>query len=127
VADIDVKGINFSPRVSDIPRGAMTQPSGSRPRTMRHASTSGYAMAALLVGFSVMSIMLGAALPVWQTAITREREAELIFRGEQYAQAISLCQGRFAGTFLPSIDRPRKAANAGVCLGAGVGRYSFTV
>jgi type II secretory pathway pseudopilin PulG len=57
---------------------------------MRHASTSGYAMAALLVGLSVMSIMLGAALPVWQTAITREREAELIFRGEQYAHAISL-------------------------------------
>jgi type II secretory pathway pseudopilin PulG len=33
-------------------------------------------MAALLVGLRVMSIMLGAALPVWQTAITRERDAE---------------------------------------------------
>jgi type II secretory pathway pseudopilin PulG len=63
---------------------------------MRHASTSGYAMAALLVGLSVMSIMLGAAPPVWQTAIKCEREAELIFRGEQYAQAISLFQRRFA-------------------------------
>jgi type II secretory pathway pseudopilin PulG len=46
---------------------------------MRHATTSGYAMAALLVGLSVMSIMLGAALPVWQTAIKREREASSYF------------------------------------------------
>jgi len=45
-------------------------------------------MAALLVGLSVMSIMLSMALPVWRTATQREREAELVFRGEQYAQAI---------------------------------------
>lgn len=50
----------------------------------------GYAMAALLVGLSVMGIMLSMALPVWRTAVKREREAELVFRGEQYAQAIEL-------------------------------------
>ena len=61
-------------------------------------------MAALLVGMSVMAVMLGAALPVWQTALRREREAELVFRGEQYIQAISLFQRRHAGTFPPSID-----------------------
>ena len=66
--------------------------------------TRGYAMAALLVGLSVMAIMASVALPVWQTLVKREREAELIFRGEQYAQAISLFQRRFAGTFPPSID-----------------------
>ena len=81
---------------------------------MRHASTSGYAMAALLVGLSVVSIMRGAALPVWQTAVTREGEAELIFCGERSAQAISLCQRRSAGTFPPSIDvlvKPRAPAH----------------
>jgi type II secretory pathway pseudopilin PulG len=61
-------------------------------------------MAALLVGMSVMGVMLGAALPVWQTAQRREREAELVFRGEQYIQAIALFQRRHAGTFPPSID-----------------------
>ena len=64
----------------------------------------GYAMAALLVGMSVMAVMLGAALPVWQTALRRERETELVFRGEQYVQAISLFQRRYAGTFPPNID-----------------------
>jgi type II secretory pathway pseudopilin PulG len=61
-------------------------------------------MAALLVGMSVMAVMLGAALPVWQTVQRRERETELVFRGEQYVQAIALFQRRHAGTFPPSID-----------------------
>jgi hypothetical protein len=67
----------------------MTQQSGFQSRTIRNASTSGDAMAVLLVGLSVVSIMLGASLPVWQTAIKRARPS-LISRGEQYAQAISL-------------------------------------
>jgi len=57
----------------------------------------GYAMAALLVAMSVMAIMLAAALPVWSTAAQREREAELIFRGEQYAHAIELYSRRNGG------------------------------
>ena len=54
-------------------------------------------MAALLVGLSVMGIMLSMALLVWRTAATREREAELVFRGEQYAQAIELFSRRNGG------------------------------
>lgn len=68
------------------------------------ASPSGYAMVALLVAMSIMAVMLGLALPVWQTAIRREREAELVFRGEQYVQAIRLFQRRYAGTFPPNVD-----------------------
>jgi type II secretory pathway pseudopilin PulG len=63
----------------------------------------GYAMAALLVGMAIMSIMLGVALPVWRTAVQREREAELIFRGEQYAHAIEIFQRRNGG-FPQSLD-----------------------
>jgi type II secretory pathway pseudopilin PulG len=62
----------------------------------------GYAMAALLVGMAVMGIMLSMALPVWRTAVKREREAELVFRGEQYAQAIELFSRRNGG-FPPSL------------------------
>ena len=69
-----------------------------------HASVRGYAMVALLVAMSIMAVMLGLALPVWQTAIRREREAELVFRGEQYVQAIRLFQRRYAGTFPPDVD-----------------------
>ena len=68
------------------------------------ASAHGYAMVALLVAMSIMAVMLGLALPVWQTAIRREREAELVFRGEQYVQAIRLFQRRYAGTFPPDVD-----------------------
>jgi type II secretory pathway pseudopilin PulG len=63
----------------------------------------GYAMAALLVALSVMSVMLSVAMPVWRTATQREREAELIFRGEQYAHAIDLYSRRNGG-YPPSLD-----------------------
>lgn len=61
-------------------------------------------MAALLVTMSVMAVLLGALLPVWSTAARREREAELIFRGEQYARAIGLFQRKYANARPPSID-----------------------
>ena len=61
-------------------------------------------MVALLVALSVMAIMMGAALPAWHTLAQREKEAELIFRGEQYSRAIGLWQRRFANAAPPSID-----------------------
>lgn len=64
----------------------------------------GYAMAVLLVGIAVMGVLMAAALPAWRTMMKREKEAELIFRGEQYARAIGLFQRKFAGAFPPSID-----------------------
>lgn len=64
----------------------------------------GYAMAALLVGMSVMAVLMGALLPVWTTMATREKEAELVFRGTQYARAIGLFQRKFANTPPPTID-----------------------
>ena len=73
---------------------------------MTHGSDRGYAMAALLVALSVMSIMLGVALPVWRTSVQRERETELVFRGEQYMQAISLFSRRTGG-FPTSFDMLR--------------------
>ncbi len=64
----------------------------------------GYAMAALLVGMSVMAVLMGALLPVWSHMATREKEEELIFRGNQYARAIGLFQRKFANTPPPTID-----------------------
>lgn len=64
----------------------------------------GYAMVALLVAISIMAVALSVALPTWSTMAKREREAELIFRGEQYARAIALYQRQFANAFPPSID-----------------------
>jgi type II secretory pathway pseudopilin PulG len=61
-------------------------------------------MAALLVGLSVMSVLMGAMLPVWSHMVQREKEEELIFRGQQYARAIGLFQRKFANTAPPTID-----------------------
>lgn len=71
---------------------------------MRSADDRGYAMAALLVGMSIMAIMMSIALPAWRSAAQREKEAELIFRGEQYARAVTLFQRRFPGQFPPNLD-----------------------
>ena len=64
----------------------------------------GYAMAALLVGMSVMAVLMSALLPVWSHMAQREKEEELIFRGRQYARAIGLFQRKFANTAPPTID-----------------------
>ena len=49
-------------------------------------SQRGYAMAALLVSIGVMMLLMSVAMPVWRTQAQREKEAELIFRGEQIAR-----------------------------------------
>ena len=64
----------------------------------------GYAMAALLVAMSVMAIVLSTAMPVYQTVARREREAELVFRGEQYARAIALFQRKYGNALPPDVD-----------------------
>jgi type II secretory pathway pseudopilin PulG len=61
-------------------------------------------MAALLVMLAVMSVMLGMAMPVWRTAVQREKEEELIFRGRQYMRAIQLYQRKYANAYPASID-----------------------
>ena len=61
-------------------------------------------MAALLVGMTIMALFLSMALPAWRTAAQREKEAELIFRGQQYARAIALFQRKYANTFPPNLN-----------------------
>jgi type II secretory pathway pseudopilin PulG len=65
---------------------------------------AGYAMAALLVGMAVMAIVLTAAMPTWSHMIRREKEEELIFRGNQYARAINQYQRKFANASPASLD-----------------------
>jgi type II secretory pathway pseudopilin PulG len=51
-------------------------------------------MAALLVALAVMAVLMTAALPVWRHDAQREKEEELVFRGQQYVRAIRLFQTR---------------------------------
>lgn len=50
----------------------------------------GFTMVVLLVVIAVMGIGMTAMLPTWRQQAIREKEEELIFRGNQYARAIVL-------------------------------------
>src|SRR5687768_10547027 len=65
----------------------------------------GIAMAALLVSLAVMSVLMTAALPAWRHQAKREKEAELVFRGEQYVRAIRLWEMKMGpGSRPPTFD-----------------------
>jgi type II secretory pathway pseudopilin PulG len=70
----------------------------------RARAQAGYAMAALLVMMSIMAIMMSVAMPIWKTVVKREREEELIWRGNQYVRAINLFRRKYANTYPPNID-----------------------
>jgi type II secretory pathway pseudopilin PulG len=64
---------------------------------------SGYAMAALLVSIAVMAVLMSVAMPVWRHEAQREKEEELVFRGQQYTRAIRLFSMK-TGTMPTSVD-----------------------
>lgn len=61
-------------------------------------------MVALLVGMAVTAVWMGAALPAWRQQVQREKEAELIFRGEAIARAIYLYRQETGGALPPDLD-----------------------
>lgn len=61
----------------------------------RPGNEKGYAFLILLLVLTLMLISLTAAVPDIMTQGRREREEELIFRGEQYARAIAAFHRRF--------------------------------
>ena len=85
------------------PMNLAAKASNGLPRRSAGAE-AGYAMAALLVGLSVMAIMMSVAMPAWSHMIRREKEAELVFRGTQYARAINQYQRKFANASPASLD-----------------------
>lgn len=54
--------------------------------------SSGYTLIILLFALTVLTLGLLVAVPVWQTQFQREKEEELIFRGNQYVESIRLFQ-----------------------------------
>lgn len=64
----------------------------------------GFTLLILLFAVSVLSIGLIVAVPVWQTQMQREKEEELIFRGNQYVEAIRLFQLKKPGTFPKTLE-----------------------
>ena len=71
----------------------------------------GYTLVALIVGLTVMTILIAAVLPMAQAQSQRDKEAELIFRGFQYAEGIRNFRrryGRYPNTLKEMFEmRPR--------------------
>ncbi len=64
------------------------------PQHHRDHCEAGYNLAALMVMIMIMNIMLAVAVPTWTVFVQRDKEAEAIFRGLQYAEAIRVFQQR---------------------------------
>ena len=62
---------------------------------MKTRAQAGYSLVILIVAVTVLNILVAAMLPLWSTAIRREKEEELIFRGFQYAEAIRVFHVRY--------------------------------
>jgi type II secretory pathway pseudopilin PulG len=73
-------------------------------RIARNPGEQGVALVALLVTLNIMAVMLTVALPVWKTAMKREKEAELVWRASQYVRAIALFQRKYANAYPPNLD-----------------------
>src|ERR1700676_4282333 len=71
---------------------------------MKLRGHNAYAMAALLVGRGILAVMMTVVMPVWTQTAQREKEAELVFRGEQYARAIELYGRKLPGALPPNLD-----------------------
>lgn len=58
------------------------------PQSGAFRNSSGFSYIALLVAITIIGISLGAAGKYWQNVMLRDKEEELLFRGDQYRQAI---------------------------------------
>jgi hypothetical protein len=69
----------------------------------------GYLVIMLMMAVFAIAIGFLIAVPVWQTEVKREKEEELIFRGEQYVEAVRLYviknPGRFPASLKELLDK----------------------
>ena len=63
----------------------------------------GYVLIILMMAVFVIALSFLVAMPVWQTELQREKEEELIFRGQQYAEAVRLYVQKNPGRYPASL------------------------
>ena len=73
----------------------MARRTATSDRRLAGSRGRGYTLVALIVALVVLNIAVAAAMQLWSAVIQRENEAEMIFRGLQYAEAIRVFQARF--------------------------------
>ncbi len=67
-------------------------------------SAPGYVLFGVLVGAVLLSLGMMAAVSLWSRVVQREREAELLFRGEAIVRALDRYQQDRPGTLPETLD-----------------------
>jgi type II secretory pathway pseudopilin PulG len=82
-------------------RGTAASPGAARRRRadMDVRGERGVLLVALMVAITVMMILLTASAQPWTAVMKREREEELIFRGNQYVKALRSYAAEHGGAF----------------------------
>ena len=70
----------------------------------RAGNSPGYVLFGVLIGITLMGIGLTAAVTLWSRVVQREREAELLFRGEAVVRALERFQQDRPGTLPETLD-----------------------
>ena len=70
----------------------------------RNGDDRGYVMVILLMGMAIAAVWMAATLPAWRQQAVRQKEEELIFRGQQYARALALFYRKNNRTLPSDID-----------------------
>ncbi len=76
----------------------------SRRFRKSRGNSSGFAYVALIAALVIIGISLGAAGKYWQYVVLRDKEEELLFRGDQYRNAIELYY-RAGQKYPPNIEK----------------------
>ena len=85
-----VPGSNFVCRKQSCVPGSPSCVPESIGHGRRRRAEAGYTLVMFVMAIAVMSIAMGVAVQTVEFQMRREREAELIFRGEQFIEAIRL-------------------------------------
>lgn len=73
----------------------------------RRSGQAGYILFGICIAVVLLGIAMTMAVPVWKTVVQREKEEELIWRANQYLQAIDRYQRKYPGAFPTSFAQLR--------------------
>src|SRR5262245_7602596 len=73
-------------------------------QSVSHRKDAGFSLAAIIFFATAASVLAAAAYPAYVMQAKRERELELVFRGEEYIRAIQKYQRKF-GIYPTSVDQ----------------------
>lgn len=73
------------------------------PDVGRPVNQAGFTLAGALVILAILAIFMALSVPIWERIKQRDNEAELIFRGKEYSEAIGRYHAKF-GAYPPDMD-----------------------